>query len=610
MPVWLQLTAFVWSLTLRSATRKPGSIKPVLRIYCIFGPGTATSSQGTDVKNKIAALFLWPLLIVFLDVLMPVSGAQPLGQDFNYQGRLSAGAVSTSGSFDLQFTLYDRAQGGSIVAGPATNAGVSVIDGLFSVFLHFDSNAFDGGAKWLEIGVRANGEPAAFTILSPRQPITATPYASYAIRGQAAAVADIAMNVPDSFWPANSNNLNQTLNATNWPPAWDAARLRNLRTNGWPAIINVKDFGAQGIGADDSVALANAFQAWTNRGGTLYFPAGTYVDTNRYLLSAAGAYDGSPWTGLDIRGDGQAITKWNVCITNGTFLWSTNIPIGLHDIRVTDIGAGTNHFFRMSGAPQGSMTWSFCSIIGFRGYGADFGSEDAGELRAARFDGCGVGFRIGGYGDGWNGSAELTKSIWAGCIIGFTNSSSYGQRYAHGHTWYLMGNLNNNGVILGPGFGNNFAGAFESVTNAVFAIGYPPGLPDWIDAPQDATSGIGTVRIHDLNLLSNGTPGSALVKLYGNPLSLTLDGVAVGIGGVLVQSTSTQYDTTPIDIRGCWASTNVLFGDHSYIVGAATVPGRQNALVNSTIWVFNKTNSNSPGMTNGQIEASKSPDRP
>jgi hypothetical protein len=119
--------------------------------------------------------------------------ASPLGTAFNYQGKLAEGANPANGSYDLKFTLYDAETGPSIVAGPLTNAAVAVSNGLFNVMVDF-GNAFDGSARWLELGVRSNGSPADFTLLSPRQPINATPYASYA---PIAAEADMAKAVRD-----------------------------------------------------------------------------------------------------------------------------------------------------------------------------------------------------------------------------------------------------------------------------------------------------------------------------------------------------------------------------------------------------------------------------
>jgi hypothetical protein len=51
-----------------------------------------------------------------------------------------------------------------------------------------------------------------------------------------------------------------------------------LSSNTVAAAISVKDFGAKGDGVtDDSVAIQNAFNSLGSNGGTIYFPAGTYM---------------------------------------------------------------------------------------------------------------------------------------------------------------------------------------------------------------------------------------------------------------------------------------------------------------------------------------------
>ena len=105
--------------------------------------------------------------------------AAPLGAAWTYQGQLTDGGVPASGHYDLEFTLYDDASGGTAVSGPITTNAVRVANGLFTAVLDFGAGAFTGGARWLGIGVRTNGG-ASFTPLSPRQPLTPAPYALYA----------------------------------------------------------------------------------------------------------------------------------------------------------------------------------------------------------------------------------------------------------------------------------------------------------------------------------------------------------------------------------------------------------------------------------------------
>ena len=99
------------------------------------------------------------------------------GTAFTYQCRLSDGVNPASGNYDLRFTIYDSPTGGIIAGGPLTNAPTGVSNGLFTVTLEFGSGVFTGSSRWLEIGVRTNGSAGAYQPLSPRQAVTAAPYA-------------------------------------------------------------------------------------------------------------------------------------------------------------------------------------------------------------------------------------------------------------------------------------------------------------------------------------------------------------------------------------------------------------------------------------------------
>ena len=113
--------------------------------------------------------------LVFIFAFIADAFAQ--GTAFTYQGRLNASGTNANGNYDLRFILYNADVGGSQVGPILTNAPVSVSGGLFTVTLDFGTGAFSGAPRWLEIAVRTNGSGASYTPLSPRQPITATPYA-------------------------------------------------------------------------------------------------------------------------------------------------------------------------------------------------------------------------------------------------------------------------------------------------------------------------------------------------------------------------------------------------------------------------------------------------
>lgn len=98
---------------------------------------------------------------------------------FTYQGRLNASGTPANGDFDFRFTIHNAVQGGVTVAGPLFESSATVAKGLFTVTLDPGSDVFNGEPRWLEIGVKSSGSGGAYTVLSPRQQFTATPYSVF-----------------------------------------------------------------------------------------------------------------------------------------------------------------------------------------------------------------------------------------------------------------------------------------------------------------------------------------------------------------------------------------------------------------------------------------------
>lgn len=131
--------------------------------------------------NTKAFLLLFVILLA-LDTL----NAASLGSSFTYQGRLVDNGAGASGPYDLRFRLFNDATAGSQAGSTVTVAPLQVSNGLFTAQLDFGSAIFNGTSYWLEIGVRSNGSVSAYAILSPRQALTATPYALYALSAASA----------------------------------------------------------------------------------------------------------------------------------------------------------------------------------------------------------------------------------------------------------------------------------------------------------------------------------------------------------------------------------------------------------------------------------------
>ncbi|MCC5876407.1 MAG: hypothetical protein JJU11_09345 [Candidatus Sumerlaeia bacterium] len=95
---------------------------------------------------------------------------------FTYQGQLQLSGEPYDGEVEMIFRLFGVDEGGSELASSVTVEDLEVSSGVFSADLDFGYDTFDGTARWIEIEV--NG-----TVLEPRQPIMATPYALYALDG-------------------------------------------------------------------------------------------------------------------------------------------------------------------------------------------------------------------------------------------------------------------------------------------------------------------------------------------------------------------------------------------------------------------------------------------
>lgn len=111
----------------------------------------------------------------------------PLTTKFTYQGTLKLGGLPVTGTADMIFTLWNDAAAGAQVGPTLTFDGVggnpapvAIAAGVFQVELDFGASAFDGNERWLVIQVRQPAGAGAYTALTPRQHLTAAPYALFA----------------------------------------------------------------------------------------------------------------------------------------------------------------------------------------------------------------------------------------------------------------------------------------------------------------------------------------------------------------------------------------------------------------------------------------------
>ncbi len=98
---------------------------------------------------------------------------EALGTQVTYQGYLEDGSAPANGWYRLRFRLYDSETDGTWV-GSENLHDLAVTNGTFTAVLNF-GEVWDGTALWLEIAI--GDGTGSFTILSPRQPLKAAPYA-------------------------------------------------------------------------------------------------------------------------------------------------------------------------------------------------------------------------------------------------------------------------------------------------------------------------------------------------------------------------------------------------------------------------------------------------
>ena len=172
----------------------------------------------------------WIRLILTLSVLVLMIGsAKGQTTQFAYQGKLGDNGNPANGQYDFQIKLFDTAtvgtgtQQGSTLTVP----NVLVSAGIFTVQLDFGSAVFPGADRFLEIAVKPAGGPT-FTVLSPRQPVTSTPYT---VRSATAGSADTATNATQLGGLAASGFIQNT---TSQQTATDF----NIGGSGTASILN------------------------------------------------------------------------------------------------------------------------------------------------------------------------------------------------------------------------------------------------------------------------------------------------------------------------------------------------------------------------------------
>jgi hypothetical protein len=261
--------------------------------------------------------------LVALALLFQAGAVRAQTSTFTYQGRFTDSGTAANGTYDMQFKLFDGA--GNQVGSTITNSAVTVTSGVFTVQLDYGGAAFPGADRSLEIGVRLAGSGDAYTVLSPRQPLTSTPYA---IRAGATTSADTAANATQlggvaanqyvqtndprltdarspSAGSSNIQNTNTVQLAANFNIGGNGTANGTLQANFINAATQYRLGGIRILSAAGSFNLFAGADAGAANTGT----ANTFVGANAGLANTSGslnAFFGTQAGKANINGNGNA----------------------------------------------------------------------------------------------------------------------------------------------------------------------------------------------------------------------------------------------------------------------------------------------------------------
>jgi hypothetical protein len=216
-------------------------------------------------------LIQMPILSIL--TLIGLAATAAIGQTtaFNYQGRLSEAGATVTGTRFFRFTLFD--ENGAAIAGATVEQTVAVTNGVFNTSLDFGAGAFPGANRSLQIGVKINAGDA-YTLLSPRQQINSSPYATRSLNAQQ---ADLAANanqlggVDASEYVTNSNGGNSFISNSTMPQTGDFNVSGNGTLGGILKATEVRAqtvTGAFGLTQTDGTTTVGTYVGGSSSGAT------------------------------------------------------------------------------------------------------------------------------------------------------------------------------------------------------------------------------------------------------------------------------------------------------------------------------------------------------
>ncbi len=273
----------------------------------LIGPAAGVRAQDGGLTSEAATLEL-------------AAPATALGTAFTYQGQLKEGSNPANGAYDFQFKLFDALSGGAQVGSTVVKNDLAVSGGLFTTELDFGAAAFDGQARWLQVEVRPGASTGAYTALTPRRALLASPYALFSSSTRGITVGrDGNIGIPNYPQPGFALDVTGAVKAKMLLLNGMAQILpqdnNDLRISALPNQnhLIIKAGGNVGIGTADPTAHLEVLN------GTLRVSGSSALgqDSARLVVDTGASYGHNP---LELRndkngilfkvfGDGRAQTK-------------------------------------------------------------------------------------------------------------------------------------------------------------------------------------------------------------------------------------------------------------------------------------------------------------
>jgi hypothetical protein len=414
-------------------SRQGKKIVPQPFLYRFRRPDLEETSGVIDVKRRALANHSFAIGVVLLSILFAATAAAGQSTAFTYQGRLTDGGSAATGNYDFQFALWDSLSGGAQIGSTLTLSTVPVSNGIFSVSLDFGAGSFNGANRFLEIGARPISG-GAFTLLSPRQPVTAIPYA---IRSMNAAAADTATNATQlggvsagQFVQTNDSRLSDARP----PTAGSSNYIENTKNQQSGVNFNVSGDGT--LGGTLSAAQFN-------------------VGNNRVLAVSGGAFLANANSNLFV-GVGAGASNTPVSNTGeGNF----NSFFGNNAGRLNTTGQ-ENSFYGFA-AGSSNTTGFFNSLFGYstgslnsQGHDNSFFGQAAGGSNTTGSSNTFIGSSADFAFSGGQGDSNTLLGSHAAVLNGVSNATAIGANADVGQS---------NSLVLGSVAGINAASSGTNV---------------------------------------------------------------------------------------------------------------------------------------------------